>query len=173
VKRICKPNSVPLRVKIIHLPLALPRWSSNLPGSSDGHGRVRRFPIWSCSAGGLPCRRRSRGPRCALTAPFHPYPIRLLAKPNLAVSFCCTFRRVTAPGRYPACCPWEFGLSSIPPKRDGDLPIRFTQSIQQTTDFASSRARAGSPALHEAAGGIARAPRKFRALNACVYCDLE
>ena len=31
------------------------------------------FPIWSCSAGGLPCRRRSRGTRCALTAPFHPY----------------------------------------------------------------------------------------------------
>ena len=30
------------------------------------------FPIWSCSAGGLPCRRRSRVPRCALTAPFHP-----------------------------------------------------------------------------------------------------
>src|SRR5436853_3786097 len=25
---------------------------------------------------------------------------------------CCTFRRVAAPGRYPACCPWEFGLSS-------------------------------------------------------------
>src|SRR6476469_9449871 len=26
--------------------------------------------------------------------------------------FCCTFRRVAAPGRYPACCPSEFGLSS-------------------------------------------------------------
>jgi len=25
---------------------------------------------------------------------------------------CCTFRRVSAPGRYPACCPLEFGLSS-------------------------------------------------------------
>src|SRR5262249_1047398 len=35
VKRICKPNSVPLfqGARIIHLPLALPRWSSNLPGS--------------------------------------------------------------------------------------------------------------------------------------------
>ena len=28
--------------------------------------------------------------------------------------FCCTFRRVAAPGRYPACCPSEFGLSSAP-----------------------------------------------------------
>jgi len=35
VKRICKPNSVPLfqGARIIHLPRALPRWSSNLPGS--------------------------------------------------------------------------------------------------------------------------------------------
>src|SRR5712691_10725589 len=39
VERICKPNSVLAlrlrsgRVRTIHLPLALPRWSSNLPGS--------------------------------------------------------------------------------------------------------------------------------------------
>ncbi len=33
VKRICKPNFVSAcAAKIIHLPLALPRWSSNLPG---------------------------------------------------------------------------------------------------------------------------------------------
>ena len=31
-------------------------------------------PIWSCSAWGLPCRRALLRPRCALTAPFHPYP---------------------------------------------------------------------------------------------------
>src|ERR1051326_4677786 len=41
---------------IIHLPLALPRWSSNLPGGSYGNGRFHCLPIWSCSAGGLPCR---------------------------------------------------------------------------------------------------------------------
>ena len=29
-----------------------------------------------------------------------------------AVSFCCTFRRVAPPGRYPAPCPVQFGLSS-------------------------------------------------------------
>ncbi len=40
------------------------------------------LPIWSCSAGGLPCRRRSRGTRCALTAPFHPYPIPHRAGPG-------------------------------------------------------------------------------------------
>ena len=60
-------------MRIIRLPLALPRRSSNLPGHSNGHGRVHCVPIWSCSAGGLPCRRHSRATRCALTAPFHPY----------------------------------------------------------------------------------------------------
>ena len=59
--------------RIIHLPLALLRRSSNLPGHSSGNGRFHRVPIWSCSAGGLPCRRHSRATRCALTAPFHPY----------------------------------------------------------------------------------------------------
>ena len=60
-------------VKIIRLPRALPRWSSNLPEAHNGDGRLHDFPIWSCSAGGLPCRPRLRGTRCALTAPFHPY----------------------------------------------------------------------------------------------------
>ena len=31
-----------------------------------------RFPIWSCSRWGLPCRRVLPPTRCALTAPFHP-----------------------------------------------------------------------------------------------------
>jgi len=29
---------------------------------------------------------------------------------------CCTFRRVATPRRWRACCPWEFGLSSPPPR---------------------------------------------------------
>ena len=33
------------------------------------------FPIWSCSRRGLPCRRVLPPARCALTAPFHPYPL--------------------------------------------------------------------------------------------------
>jgi hypothetical protein len=45
--------------------------------------------------------------RCALTAPFHPYPDALGR-----CIFCATFRQVTLPGRYPARCPLEFGLSS-------------------------------------------------------------
>jgi len=51
--------------------------------------------------------------RCALTAPFHPYPKpRMYMRGFKAVSFCCTFRRITPPGRYPAPCPVQFGLSS-------------------------------------------------------------
>ena len=54
-----------------------------------------RFPIWSCSAWGLPCLNSSPVERCALTAPFHPYPVLLggllsvalsVASPRLAVS---------------------------------------------------------------------------------------
>jgi len=54
--------------------------------------------------------------RCALTAPFHPYPStrRLLAEASRSgrYIFCATVRQVTLPGRYPAHCPSEFGLSS-------------------------------------------------------------
>ena len=32
------------------------------------------LPIWSCSVWGLPCLRALQRERCALTAPFHPYP---------------------------------------------------------------------------------------------------
>src|SRR4029079_2719642 len=55
-----------------------------------------RSPIWSCSAWGLPCLAPSPAERCALTAPFHPYPPRReggllsvalsVASPRLAVS---------------------------------------------------------------------------------------
>jgi len=31
---------------------------------------------WPCTRRGLPCRIASRRSRCALTAPFHPYPFR-------------------------------------------------------------------------------------------------
>ena len=70
-------------------------------------GQRLSFPIWSCSGWGLPCRRMLPPARCALTAPFHPYPTdagRYL--------FCCTFRRLAPPRRYLAPCPVEPGLSS-------------------------------------------------------------
>jgi hypothetical protein len=90
---------------VIHLGPTLPPASSDLPESGrdvcrreqDGRPAVR-FPIWSCSAWGLPCLTPSPVERCALTAPFHPYrPTRRstggmlsvalsVASPRLAVS---------------------------------------------------------------------------------------
>jgi len=49
-----------------------PCTSSNLPENSADH--ALRPPIWSCSEWGLPCHKRLPVARCALTAPFHPYP---------------------------------------------------------------------------------------------------
>jgi len=37
-------------------------------------GQRLSFSIWSCSRWGLPCRKLLPVTRCALTAPFHPYP---------------------------------------------------------------------------------------------------
>jgi hypothetical protein len=51
------------------------------------------------------------GPRCALTAPFHP----CQPQANLWLrrfAFCCTFRGLAPPRRYLAPCPMEPGLSS-------------------------------------------------------------
>jgi len=50
------------------------------------------------------------GPRCALTAPFHPYhACRNTVRRSV---LCCTFRRLTPPRRYLASRPVEPGLSS-------------------------------------------------------------
>ena len=70
--------------------------SCNLPGSRNGAGRSCS-PIWSCSAWGLPCQRPLPEPRCALTAPFHPYLTRdsslsLESRPG-GIVFCGTFRK--------------------------------------------------------------------------------
>ena len=115
VERICKPNSVFLadedHSSVTRVAAVIEQPTRKL---SNGNGRFHRFPIWSCSAGGLPCRRRSRGTRCALTAPFHPCLRSRSAGPVRRFAFCCTVRRVSAPGCYPACCPLEFGLSSAP-----------------------------------------------------------
>ena len=55
--------------------------------------------------------------RCALTAPFHPYPSTqsaLACEPSSGrYIFCATVLQVALTGRYPAHCPSEFGLSSL------------------------------------------------------------
>jgi len=73
-------------------------------------GPRHRFPIWSCSRWGLPSHSVLPPARCALTAPFHPYPASSAGR----YIFCCTFRRLTPPRNYLAPCPVEPGLSSPP-----------------------------------------------------------
>src|SRR6185436_15879540 len=90
--------------------------SSNLPGSANGPFDQLPYLVLLHAGFGLP--RLLPAARCALTAPFHPYPStrnRFLAKPvprSGRFVFCATFRRVAPPGCYPAHCPVEFGLSS-------------------------------------------------------------
>ena len=72
-----RPISRVLSRTTIHLGRTSPCASSDLPGSpceqQERTRRPARFPIWSCSRWGLPCRRMLPPARCALTAPFHPY----------------------------------------------------------------------------------------------------
>ena len=64
--------------------------------------------------------------RWALTPPFHP----CLASRSLRRSvFCGTFRRLTAPGCYPASCPTVPGLSSPHHKMECDHPA-FSDALK-------------------------------------------
>ena len=67
---------------------------------------------------GFAMRLPSPAARCALTAPFHP--CLCLRKGHRRSTLCCTFRHrpKPTPGRYPAPCPVELGLSSIDVPRD-------------------------------------------------------
>ena len=88
ISRFLYPRLAP-RAATIPLGRRLLRSSSDLPGSRNGAGRSSS-PIWSCSTWGLPCRRALPQPRCALTAPFHPY---RLPCGNRRYIFCGTFRK--------------------------------------------------------------------------------
>ena len=111
-----RPISRVLSRATIHLGRTSPCASSDLPGSPCGQQerarRPARFPIWSCSRWGLPCRRMLPPARCALTAPFHPYLPTALLRRHRRFAFCCTFRGLAPPRRYLAPCPVEPGLSS-------------------------------------------------------------
>ena len=139
-QRTCKPNSVRRRPGLaapapaeMTIPLGPPllTGSSDLPGSVDRtgrpNGRSHAPPYLVLLRAGFCLPRLLPAARCALTAPFHPYPPAgpgtaartwTWACPPLAEPtggryiFCATFRRVAPPGRYPAHCPVEFGLSS-------------------------------------------------------------
>ena len=99
-----RPDSVPRRAASIHLGRALPHGSSSQPGDlthqrwDAGTGNPRP-PYSALLRMGFTMPPPFQEGRCALTAPFHPYP-----RPDRGRSTLCgTFPRVAAAGRYPAC----------------------------------------------------------------------
>src|SRR3954468_17163926 len=96
------------------IPLAPPllAGSSNLPG---GIRRAVLPPYLVLLRAGFCLPPMLPPARCALTAPFHPYPaFAPFGATARRYIFCATILRVAPTGSYPAHCPAEFGLSSLP-----------------------------------------------------------
>src|SRR5688572_19265710 len=74
-----------------------------------------------------------------------------------AVSFCCTFRRIAPPGRYPAPCPLQFGLSSRP---DPFGPAHAVVATAATLNYTPSGAMLFGGMTRIPSTGDERAPRK-------------
>jgi hypothetical protein len=105
---ISRVLSRPKPGKIISLGLALLRASCSLPGTRMERAAPR--PCLALLRVGFAMRPPLPEARCALTAPFHPY--LCPRRGHRRFAFCGTFRRLSPPGRYPAPCPAELGLSS-------------------------------------------------------------
>ena len=117
-----RPVSRVLSWTVIPLGAPSPVRSSGLPGR--GAGQHHCAPIRPCSGWGLPSPSLLPGPRCALTAPFHPCLIPVRGHRRSAL--CCTFRRLAPPRRYLAPCPVEPGLSSPAPVKAAAATVRST-----------------------------------------------
>ena len=75
---------------------------------SSGTGRASS-PIWPCYGWGLPCDPCYQRPGALLP---HRFTLACAASGHRRSILCGTFRRLATPGRYPAPCPVELGLSS-------------------------------------------------------------
>jgi hypothetical protein len=110
--RISRVLSPPERRRIISLGsriAAEPRAADpGLGGAGRSSSLLGLAPGGVCHATPLPAT------RCALTAPFHPCLCRAPGLGHRRSALCGTFRRLAPPGRYPAPCPSELGLSSQP-----------------------------------------------------------
>jgi len=118
-----KPSSVPDKPgKIISLGFTLLRTSGGLPGTQTE--RAAPCPCLALLRVGFTMRSPLPGTRCALTAPFHPY--LCPRRGHRRSALCGTFHRLSPPGRYPAPCPVELGLSS---RRPEGPPAIFTRAF--------------------------------------------
>ncbi len=148
-----RPISRVLSWATIHLGHTSPCASSDLPGSPCGQQerarKLARFPIWSCSRWGLPCRRMLPPARCALTAPFHPYLPRVdswITGPDFRPASVVTTRDIggllsvaLSVGSRPPGVTWHLALWSpdFPPRREtprlpGRLPPRLYRATGTT-----------------------------------------
>jgi hypothetical protein len=91
-----------------------PRWRAGPARTRSHSGRAAKFPPYLVLLRvGFTMPPPLPPERCALTAPFHPYPTLARAEGGIfsvALAVSRPLRR--DPGRYPAHCPAEFGLSS-------------------------------------------------------------
>ena len=145
-----RPVSRVLSGAAIHLRHTSPCACSDLPGSGAGHASSpigNMLPYLVLLRVGFTLPPVSPPTRCALTAPFHPYPVALRHSPrHCAVScrascagsrrsvFCGTFRGLAPPRRYLAPCPAEPGLSSTS-RRDA-ATARSTPALHSVTPTA-------------------------------------
>jgi hypothetical protein len=122
---VSPPVSRILSRTTIHLGAPSPMRSCGLPGTwIDGPstsllglapGGVCRAVAVACDAGELLPHRFTLA--CALSG-------------HRRSALCCTFRRVTPPGCYPAPCPVESGLSSVSrPRSPGGLTMSFYERV--------------------------------------------
>ena len=132
-ERSNKPSSVPFRGRIIHLGPPLPTTSCCLPGTQAERSHSIA-PYLTLLRVGFAMRPLSPAARCALTAPFHPYLCR--SRGHRRFALCCTFRRLTTPGRYPAPCPAELGLSSIDRSRRRSSLVRSWERWRNVSGVA-------------------------------------
>ena len=138
-----KPSSVPLaRGGSFLCERRLRRRQAAYPGLSwSGQLLV---PVWPCSGWGLPCHSCYQKRGALLPHPFTLTCARSETAGHRRSTLCCTFRRLATPGRYPAPCPAELGLSSTPsgaailtrlpncqtlPRRGLEPPRRFRHQI--------------------------------------------
>ncbi len=133
----CKPDSVlPSERRSFILAAGHPAARAADPEASPRRSGLRGrtalcFPIWPCSARGLPCLPRHRESGALLPHPFTLTPVPARGRSPL----CGTFPRVTTAGRYPACCPP--GVRTFLSRPQPEANARLLRSPDQVYDVTT------------------------------------
>src|SRR5690606_42156734 len=91
--------------------LPFPALASSLPGTLAGRAAPR--PLFGLAPGGVYHAAPVTGRAVRSYRTLSPLPV-LRERSHRRSALCCTVRRLATPGRYPAPCPAELGLSSTP-----------------------------------------------------------